>query len=76
MFGIFKKKSREEKMKLHSEKVFLLLTSDQEESFNFIETTEILNEVRRKYNEYLKSLTGKFPLWRKANIYPCKKITI
>ena len=55
MFGIFKKKSREEKMKLHSENVFLLLISDQEEKFNFIETTEMLNDVRRKYNDYLKA---------------------
>jgi len=42
-------------MKLHSENVFLLLISDQEEKFNFIETTEMLNDVRRKYNDYLKA---------------------
>lgn len=51
----FKKKTKEELMQKRALNVLSELTSDIETSFTELELVQILNDVRRKFAEYLEN---------------------
>lgn len=53
--GLFKQKTREQKIEKRVENVFTELTSTVECEFTELETVQILNEVRRKLAESLEN---------------------
>lgn len=56
MFGLFKKKTREEHVIKRTENIFTELISEAEFEFTELETVQIVNNVRRKLSEYLKEM--------------------
>ena len=55
MFNILKKKTREEHVEKRTESVLAELLGTAEFEFTDLETVQIVNGVRRKLAEYLKS---------------------
>jgi hypothetical protein len=58
--GLFKTKTREQKIQKRVEDVFEQLTSTIECEFTELETVQILNEVRRKLSESLENRKQKY----------------
>lgn len=53
--GLFRKKTRQEKVEKRIEDVFEQLTSTVECEFTELETVQIINDVRRKLNIHLNA---------------------